>query len=197
MRFCFLFLFFISTACYSQRFDGGVFAGLITSQLDGDHHAGYDKVGYTFGGFVKTKIDEKWGAQLEIKFIQKGSKGADSIGGTFNYYRSQLNYIELPVFINRTYKEKFFGEVGLGVAYLISAYEDKDAYGYVEAYPVFNKFELSATAGFGYKFSDNLFVSLRFSYSILPVRDVYPGYYRYIERGQYNNVLSLALYYKI
>lgn len=180
----------------AQRFDGGITAGIVGSQLDGDHFSGYDKAGYVAGAFVCTKLGDRYGMQLEIKYIQKGSRAMDSSGsGSFGYYRSKLNYIEIPVFLNYLYKEKFKGEIGVGGGYLISAYEDLDGYGYEKAYPEFNKFEMTGTAGVSYIFSEKFLVTFRFTYSLLPVRPDYPGAYRYIDRGEYNNLLSIVFFY--
>lgn len=193
--FFFLFLFTLTTL-HAQRFGGGIMAGVVSSQLDGDRRAGYDKFGIVCGGFVDTKFKKHYGMQMEIKFIQKGSKGKDTLGGVFNYYESRLNYIEVPVLINYIYKEKYMFELGLSAGYLVSAFEDKDGIGLEKAYPEFNKFEIAGTAGFSYIISEQLIISSRFTYSAFPVRADYSGAVRYIDRGQYNNILSLSLFYK-
>jgi hypothetical protein len=197
MRFIFVFLLgILFFSVQAQRFGGGILAGVVGSQLDGDRRAGYDKMGFVAGGFVDTKLNQHYGLQMEIKFIQKGSKGKDTLGGSFNYYESRMNYIEMPVFINYLYKEKYRFELGLSVGYLINAFEDKDGIGLVKASPDFNKFEVAATAGVTYMITEQFFITSRFTYSALPVRPYYAGAINYMDRGQYNNVLSLALFYK-
>lgn len=191
----FTLLLMCSIIVQAQRFDGGVTVGIVGSQLDGDHHSGYNKVGFVAGAFVNTKLNEKYSLQLEMKFIQKGSKGLDTLSGKFNYYRSKLNYIEVPVLISYFYKKKYKGEIGIGGGYLINAFEDKDSYGYTKAYPDFYKFELTGTAGISYIFSEKFSVSLRFTYSLLPVRADYSGALWYIDRGEYNNLLSMVFFY--
>ena len=198
MKPIFLFFFlFVANQIFAQRFEGGIMAGAVASQLDGDHRAGYHKLGFLAGGFVKTKLKPPFGMQMEIKFIQKGSKGKDTLFNTYSYYASRLNYIEIPILLSYTYKEKFAGYLGASAGYLISAFEDKDSYGFEKAYPEFDKFEISGHAAISYKLTEKLNVMFMFSYSAFGVRDAYPDYYQYIQRGQYNNVLSLSLYYQI
>ena len=63
--------FFIS---FGQNFQGGPILGFTATQVDGDTYSGYNKAGVIIGGFVNKKFSEKWSSQLEIKYIQKGSK---------------------------------------------------------------------------------------------------------------------------
>ncbi len=199
-----LFLFVIVPLwSISQNFDGGIFAGLTTTQVDGDRFSGYNKAGMLFGGFVKNKLSKTLGAQLEIKYIQKGSrKEIKPDKGDYTYYKMKLSYAEVPVLLNYYYKDKFIIEAGLAVGYLISSYEEgsQDGSTVVEIYPddsrPFKNIELSGLAGMNYLISENFIANFRFSYSIFPIRD-HPGNQTYyFDRGQYNNLLSFALYYQ-
>ncbi len=190
-----LILFVINNYSFSQTFGGGVFAGLSASQLDGDNWGGYSKAGLAFGIYTNAKLNKYIDAQLELKYVQKGSKSNDDDQGTF--YQSKLNYIEIPIFLKYHFLNRFSANVGLAAGYLQKSTENKNEAGDEPADPPFDEFELSGLAGVEYQIIDKLFINVRFNYSILPVRD-HPGDQTYfLNRGQYNNVLTFAVYYEI
>lgn len=184
--------------CYNltnaQTFGGGVFGGLSASQLDGDKSGGYNKAGLSFGIYTNAHLTQFVDAQLELKYIQKGSKWEEN---DVTFYHSKLNYIEMPLFLKYRFWEKFSANIGIAVGYLQKSTENKDGIGDEPADPPFNEFEFSGLAGIEYKFLKNFYFNVRFNYSILPVRD-HPGDQTFfVNRGQYNNVLTFAVYYQI
>ena len=62
----------------------------------------------------------------------------------------------------------------------------------------FNTIDLQPFIGFQFDFSNNIKVDLRFAYSVLPIRAVQgvDGTNYYLLNNQFNNVISLALYYR-
>jgi len=179
----------------AQTFGGGLFAGLSASQLDGDNWGGYNKAGISFGIYTNAKLNNYVDVQLELKYIQKGSKSDEETDNVF--YHSKLNYIELPIFLKYKFLGRFSANVGVAAGYLQKATENKDRIGDEPAKPPFDKFEFSGLAGLEYQLTDNLFFNLRFNYSMLPIRS-HPGdQVYYLNRGQYNNVLTFAVYYQI
>ena len=186
---------FFSSSLFSQTFGGGVLAGLSASQLDGDNWGGYHKAGFTFGAYTYTKLNKYIDAQLEIRYVQKGSNSNSEELEVF--YLSKLNYVEIPLFLKYNFLSKFSANIGLTAGYLQKATEDKDGIGDEPADPEFNKFEFSGLAGVEYKIIDKLFFNVRFNYSILSVRS-HPGDQTYfLNRGQYNNVLTFTIHYQI
>lgn len=193
--FSILIILLISQIGFAQTFGGGVFGGLSASQLDGDRSEGYHKAGLSFGIYTNAKINKYINAQLELRYVQKGSKAVNEDGSLL--YLSKLNYIELPLFLKYTFLDKFSANIGLAIGYLQKATEDKDGIGDEPADPPFNEFEFSGLAGVEYEIIENLFFNIRFNYSILPIRD-HPGDQAYFfDRGQYNNALTFAVYYQI
>ncbi len=185
----------ISQLGFAQTFGGGIFGGLSASQLDGDRSGGYHKAGLSFGIYTNAKINKYIDAQMELKYIQKGSKWESEDQSVF--YLSKLNYIELPLFLKYNFLNKFSANIGLAVGYLQKSTENKDRIGDEPADPPFDEFEFSGLAGIEYKIIENLFFNVRFNYSILPIRD-HPGNQVYfLDRGQYNNALTFAVYYQI
>jgi len=191
-----LFLTIISF-CSAQEPDGfhaGVFGGLVASQVDGDNYAGYNRLGFQFGGFTNFKLTQDWGAQIEIKYLQKGSKEASQ--KNVYYFAIKLDYVEIPFLVNYQFDEKMYAEGGLSFAYLLGAHEDRDGYGYSDATGDFEAYDASALLGFNYIFNAHFIGNVKYSYSILPIRP-HPGNQTYWgDMGSYNNLLSAALYYK-
>ncbi len=188
-------LLILSSNLFSQTFGGGVMAGLSASQLDGDNWGGYSKAGLNFGIYTNTALNKYVDAQLEIRYVQKGSKSDTKDKSV--YYLSKLNYVELPLFLKYRFLDKFSANIGLAAGYLQSSTEDKDGVGDLPADPEFNKFEFSGLAGVEYEIIKNFYFNVRFNYSILPVRS-HPGDQTFfLDKGQYNNVLTFSIHYQI
>jgi hypothetical protein len=193
----FIFTLFIFTSAYSQRFNGGVHSGFVVSQLDGDNLGGYNKPGLRAGGWVNTSISGLVILQLELEYIQKGSKISENELLTGRYYHSRLNYIQVPLLAKYQLAEKLYAEAGLAGGYLFKAIEDKDGAAFLEAEPPFDEFELSLLVGLNYRLSEKFIGNVRFNYSALPVREHPGGQVYWLDRGQFNNAISFNLYYQI
>ena len=183
--------FFIS---FGQNFQGGPILGFTATQVDGDTYSGYNKAGVIIGGFVNKKFSEKWSSQLEIKYIQKGSKKKPRNNDP-TYYKLKLDYFDIPVIMQYHYKNKIIFETGIAVSYLTKAQEDNDGYGLVDADPPFNKFEISALAGANYNITERLIFNLRVSYSMHQIRNHTLRSTMWLRYGQFNNVISFSVYY--
>ena len=84
-----IFLVMMTSQLHSQEFYAGPLAGGAFTQVDGDRYAGYHRVGPVLGGFVGREIWPHWNAQMEIQYIQKGSrKYADVEAGDDRDYSS-------------------------------------------------------------------------------------------------------------
>ena len=190
-----IFIILLSPNLFSQTFGGGVLAGLSASQLEGDNWGGYTKAGLTFGAYTNIVLNQYIDAQLEVRYVQKGSNSNSNENGVF--YLSKLNYIELPLFLKYNFLNKFSANIGIAAGYLQKSTEDKDGIGDEPADPAFNQFELSGLFGIEYRIYNCFYFNARLNYSILPVR-AHPGNQTfYLNQGQYNNVLTFAIYYQI
>lgn len=190
----------------AQNFEGGITGGINVSQIDGDYLAGYNKLGYIGGAFVAYDITDRFTAQLELRYNQKGKvKGANPIEGETDYFKVVLHYAQLPMVVQYKLVNKFYVEVGIGVGYLISS-KFYDGYG---EYPQdllgyeFNDFELSSLIGFSYYFTDNIYGTARWSMSFLPVANVLnnvgtaPGASPWEQAGaQFNRTIEFTVGYK-
>jgi hypothetical protein len=191
----FLFLLLIATKIAAQPFNGGISAGLNVSQVEGDGFAGYNKAGLFAAVFVNTMLKDKLGAQLEIRYSQKGSSRKSTPENPV-IYRIELQYIELPLSVFTHFFYPFVGESGLSMGYLISG---KEVYEFGEAPPestiAFHKWELAGHVGFRYYFTDHISLKARISYSLARIRPHAGGGTWYLNRGQYNNVIGMGLNY--
>lgn len=198
-RLLILFLVIVGSQLASaQRFKGGFLAGFNASQVDGDTYSGYNKFGLMGGAYVYTSLSNMLDIQMEIKYMGKGAKKAPT-DQDLHEYKSQLNYIEIPVLLRLNLKNKFGIEGGLGVGYLFSYSEEFD-YAVVPSQHAapFKPFELSGLIGLSYSISPRVLVNLRYSYSLLSIVntvDVYnPNFW---PRGVYNNLFTAGIYYNL
>jgi len=200
--------FLISSAAgiiQAQHFEGGIMAGFVASQVDGDSYAGYNKAGLQGGVFVRTNLTKVIGAQLEIHYTGKGARKPVSSDDP-EVYKLALHYLDVPVLISFNVKQVAALELGLVPGYLF-AKGGEDSGGKLpdEFLVSFKKFDLATLVGFRFDVFEKLAVSFRYSYSVISIRDGDSGaaYYSWLgnlfgySTGDYNNYLSLGIYYKI
>lgn len=189
----------ISTNIYSQKFNGGLVGGIVASQVDGDAFAGYNKAGLFLGGYTNIDLTPKTLFQMELEFIQKGSRHApDTLD--YRFYKLRLNYLEMPLLLKFKLKNKFSVELGMTIGYLINWSEDAD-YGAPVTYNPFKKYDFSTLLGVDYLLTDNLHLNLRFTDSFSPIRPHTDGarswFNSWLNAGQYNNIIIISLQYEI
>ncbi|OFY84635.1 MAG: hypothetical protein A3F72_01370 [Bacteroidetes bacterium RIFCSPLOWO2_12_FULL_35_15] len=190
-------LFFLigSETKAQQRFKAGLKVGLSTSQVAGDTYSGFHQAGFDGGGFVNGKLSEKWTAQFEIIYIQKGSKHRpDPDKGDLSSYFLRLDYVEVPVLF-QYHQQKFTFEAGPGFGYLVKVKEVND-YGEITGDRPFFKTEASFNLGISYTIYKNLAMNWRYCNSFLAIRKHASGASRWYNPGQINNVLAFTLTYQ-
>ncbi len=191
-----LFIFFLVIVTYSlkaQKFNGGIMIGGDVSQVDGDTYSGYTKFGYLGGAYISLQISPHSSFQMELEYIQKGSRNDTNATGITSYLL-RLHYIEIPILYQYTFKRRFYFEAGPAVDILIGSLEMKDGL-QVSGVPL-RPVCFSGIFGFGAYVTNHLRLNVRANYSLNSLRsenDI--GYYRRMvfEKGQYNNVLSLSV----
>lgn len=196
----------------SQDFYGGIKAGLVASQVDGDSYGGFRKIAPFAGLYVRNTFNERWGGQLGIDYKHKGSKDVRKRNGiTISYYEIRLDYIEVPVLA--TYKlnrfripslfdieipNDFFIEIGVSYAYLLKATENFGDGDFLPQGREFKNYDISTQAGIIYRLSDRWLANLRWSYTffMFPIRN-HPGNQTFwVNRGEYNRNINLSLMYE-
>jgi len=190
-------LFFAANMAYAQRFDGGALLGFNASQVEGDTYKGYHKPGVVAGFYVETDIAPAIFAAMEIKYSQKGARKKSTDKDPTKYIM-RLNYIDIPVYMAFRTGEYSAIIGGISTGFLISA-KEIDEYGEFppEDQNEFNTIDLEPLVGFQFDFIENLKADLRFSMSVLPIRGKPVNTNYYWQNNQFNNVITLALYYQI
>ena len=178
-------------------FSGGVYAGMSTSQLSGDQLAGFKKAGLYGGAFVNFHFTEKSAMQMELSYIQKGSRYVSKTMGLL--YAVNLQYFEMPILYKWQFSKRFGLEAGPALGYLIKTTDvEKNAYGILyPSRPAFNRLDLSVMGGFSVRLVERVKFNIRFSQSVLPVRKHASGAVYRLNRGQYNSVVALTLHLEL
>lgn len=203
-----LFLVLHTTLTYSQDFRAGFTGGLSVLQVDGDFYSGYNKAGYTLGGFVCRRIAPSIDLQFDISYISKGSRESpDPDNGKYDDYEIDLGYIQFPL-VARYHFKQFSAEAGIAIAVLLGDDEFKDGQSIKEweDVPPFQTMEYATIVGLNYHFTRHLWLNARFLYSLNRIRLPYDGEIpvynprpHWISRkpGQYNNTIVFSVYYAI
>ena len=179
----------------AQEFHGGVLGGVSGTQISGDDLSGFNKGGLYLGAFVNRYFGEKSSMQMELDFIQKGSrKNPNAKKNDYSTYLLRLNYIEIPVSYKYDFSTNGTLEGGLSLGVLVKSYEEANETTTVSG-GEFNRTDFSFHVGGYYTIVENLRVNVRYSSSILPVRDHSSGATDRLNAGQYNSVLSFILFY--
>jgi len=195
-KIAFLLLIFIPIVGLTQKFNGGILAGGIVSQIDGDTWVGYHKFGYLGGGFVSLRLSPHSSFQMEMEYIQKGARqGADTVTNTGTTYLTRLHYLELPLLYQFTFANRIQAEIGPAVDILLWSYEEVNGLEVPYITVPYRTVNLCGIVGLSCFITDHLKAGFRFNYSLMSTRtDVTEGARKILfETGQYNNVLSLAL----
>jgi hypothetical protein len=190
-----IFLLWLPLVGLTQKFNGGVLAGGLVSQVDGDTWAGYHKFGFYGGAFVSLQISPRSSFQMEMEYIQKGSRqNADTVTNQGMTYLLRLHYLEIPVLYQFSFHKRFSAEIGPGIDVLLGSEELVNGFDNPDPVPL-RPVTLTGIIGVNGYITNHLRINFRFNYSVLSIRSgVANGYRRIVfEVGQYNNVMSLGL----
>ena len=206
----------LSLVLNAQRFKGAIMGGMNISQVDGDEVYGYKKVGGHFGLAAILPVKKKWDITLETVYNQKGAREKaryefwmyDSTGMSLDSslytgeYKVNLDYVEIPLMVHYTDKERL--TVGMGFSYgrLVNVKEVEHG-GSIPPYSdtvEFSKNDWNILVDLQFRIWRQLKGNIRFAYSIVPIRE--RTYHDIIyelkdpwTRKQYNNLLTFRLVY--
>ena len=196
MKVNFLIIFLLSGFLLNaQEFYGGITAGMTATQVAGDVCSGYDKAGLYAGIYANLKVSKKSVFQLEIDYIQKGSRWVPNEKNDYQSYKLNLQYIDVPVLYKYIISQRFTVEIGPVYGFFIKDYEEANFSNELAGKP-FNTHNLSVIVGMYYYITDNFMFNLRSSNSVIPIREHTSGATRFFNRGQYNDVLIFAFVYQ-
>lgn len=186
--------------CSSQNMEKnkvlwGIKAGATTSQLSGDDYWGFKKTGFTGGTFLRINLGKRITGQLELLYTQKGSKQKYKGKTIYPFlYKVDVYYVEVPLLIQINHK-KWSYEFGPGLGVLVVEHE----HDFREANQddeLFNEQELSFNAGIQYHFSKHISLNVRYTNSLLPIRQTPVKSQIRFHSPQYNNVLAMTLNFR-
>lgn len=180
IRLILAFFLLVLSKSYSQRFFGGLTAGLIASDINGadtrDLDNDFHKVGFTVGGLMNTQLTKKTIFQFEINYIQKGSmQPPDSLNN--GYFKIALGYVEIPLLIKRqlyfNWKQKKINKIDIeaGISYgrmVHNTVIGGTNYVLSSASNYFNTNDISLLIGLDYNFTKNVYFCFRYSNSVIP-----------------------------
>ena len=175
---------------YSQRrkkrdniFSAGVVVGLNLSQIDGDHHRGYNKNGIQGGLRATAKLSDGIDLSFELLYNKVGAKpnqrsstGRNGMGGKDVWF--DLDYMEVPFLIQFKTRENdsghrtihvhtgvsFARQMGAKVTEQISTSEED--INFTSFKEEFNKNELRWLVGSTFYFSKKFGITIRHSFSL-------------------------------
>jgi len=179
----------------AQVFNGGILAGGLVSQVDGDTWQGYNKFGFYGGGLVSLKISPHSTLQMEMAYIQKGMRqNADTVTNMGTTYLTRLHYLEIPLLYQFTFAKRLQFEIGPAMDVFLGSYDEVDG---LEANTLvsYRPVSLCGIIGASGFITPHLKATFRFNYSLMSTSsDDVTGQRKILfEEGQYNNVLSLGL----
>ena len=190
---------------YSQRFEGGVTAGMITSQINGDGYGGYHQLGWTGGVFGRIPTEGPSAWQLEVRYSLFGARASvDEIEFGYNPMDIRLHYIEMPITYRYNLGRFQVGElpldfltleIGLSADFLAKNFQSANFDSGFEN-PNWLFFSFTGNIGLQFELSDRLGINVRSMNSLTPCRwnlqsaSIFYGHY-------YNIVLQAGLTYTI
>jgi len=177
----------ITFLTFSQGFKGGVFAGFVASQVDGDEYGGYNKAGFQAGAYSKFYFNKRFFLLNELKYIQKGSSQTFKEFPEENF-KIKVSYIEVPFILGFQLNEKFSFGSGFSYGVLIGA-EQQDGGGVIPKDRLgYKNYDLNILLHMKYQFNEHFWFNPKIGYSILPINDVSPR--------QFNNLISASFGYE-
>lgn len=199
-RLKFLFLFTFSSLLVSAQqvdFSGGFTFGGITSQVQGDGVKGFYKIGISGGAFIEVSTNDVTAIRGEILYSQKGSRNF------VNYSQNnpgipfalKFSYVEIPLYYQRKIRQvDVYGGLYAGVLLDASQLNGADETG--DFNPELNTLDAGFLGGLSYDWNDNIYISIRYSQSILSVRPRPEGALTYYDGAFYNISSYLMLGYR-
>lgn len=196
------------TMAMAQSFNGGLIAGGVISQVNGDGYGGFHQIGFTGGGFINLPFGQCSAVQMELKYSMFGARAAGNAtaaAGGLDHFKSRLNYIELPVMYQYSLTKLRIGqqslsfitlEIGLSLDYLFN-YKEIASDGSQNTQINWLKFSATGNVGVHFNVSHGFGINIRSMNSILPIRINYEytdNYWDY-KYNYFNIVLQATVTY--
>lgn len=189
----------------AQSFDGGLIAGPVISQIDGDGYGGFHQLGLTAGFFGRVPTGGPASWQMELKYSLYGAHSdTKEVDYGMNPMSIRLHYVELPLMfrydlsgfnVNGRPLDFITLEIGVSGDFLVRGTQSAD---FEDAYDNSSWLFFSMTGNIGLQFdlNERLGFNIRSMNSITPCR-LHPeapvfSWYHY-----YNIALQATVVYTI
>ncbi|MDX9941883.1 MAG: outer membrane beta-barrel protein [Bacteroidales bacterium] len=189
-----------------QRFVGGLKGGLAASEVSGDNLSSPNKLGWFGAVFTNIRVGDFSRVQLELMYIQKGSRSTPNEKNNFYDYRFTLQYAEIPFLLvvdfpwgdAGGFADRISLEGGLSAAFLVGSNEvENDRVLDLSGEKPYHNQELNLLMGLYYPITGQVHFHLRFSQGITPLRPHEGGTAMWYNRGQYNTVWTFGLVWEL
>lgn len=166
-----LFLLIVPILGFGQGFGGGLYAGISTSQVTGDAIGGFNKLGAWGGAFTDYRFTPRSTLQLELSFIQKGSRQTPTDKNNNILIYHNHNMLEIPVMYRWYGIKNMSVELGLQAGIILSTIDRETNQPDTRNNPLFRKAEFSGAAGLSYYFwKGKIEVNARYANSLYPLK---------------------------
>lgn len=160
-----------TTHINAQRFGANMTIGANAAQINGDDHAGYNKVGATGGIRTDYYFKPNMTLGVELLYSQRGSRASIASGVASESQKITLNYIEIPVIfsIHDWYIEdpgfyKVKADLGLSYGNMINISSSNSFFDNV--IDEFGTNDVSFLLGATFKFTQNIGFTARYTRSL-------------------------------
>jgi len=168
-----LFLLSISALTKAQLFDADLILGISGNQIEGDTQKGYHKLGVEAGISLTTSLSAKKNFIIQVLYTQKGAVSNIKLSDntSFQEFKSNLHYLELPLLLEFNSDKKLSYAAGIAPSYLIKAkLYSLDSEISEDLYEM-KKYNANFLLQTSYKFNDRMAVNLAFEYSLSSIRN--------------------------
>ena len=175
---------------YAQDFSFGLRLGPNFSQIDGDEASGYNKIGYHIGIFTSYPFSSISSANLELSYTSKGARN------TSIQQVAVLDYVEISLLYGIKLTEKVEILAGVLPSVLVNSSVTE---GGMDMGDVFNykKMDIPVAVGLRLYLNPHIAFEGRLSYSLPSINKIGTAEGLLGNYGQFNNVLSGSLIYKL
>lgn len=181
----------------SQKFYGGIQAGINGSQVNGDHMSGFDKGGLLAGVFIDFPYSQNVFFSMELNYSEKGSRSKDGTmqtAGSWTLFR--ISYLEVPLLINYRLSEK--ADLNIGLSYGIKVgHKFIDSFGIeIPTADPTRPHDFEICGGGNYRLGKNFKVSFRAAASFISIEQGKSNpLWAKTNTGMINIVISCAIKY--
>lgn len=163
----------------AQSFDGGVLAGIVTSQIDGDNYGGFHQLGWTGGFFARIPSDGPGSWQMELRYTLLGAHSdVKEVDNGMLPMDVRLHYAQLPILfrydlsgisVNGVPLNFITFEAGVSADFLMSGKQSADQEDLFEN-EMWLPFSATGHVGVQFDLNRNWGANLRYLHSLTPCR---------------------------